>query len=85
VFDSPTVIACFDDVAVMRDTIRSAVVIFLLPDLIRLLDAANLLCEKRPATVLRVAVGGNDKKSPQNPHKSAPQKDSGRPGNAVKS
>ncbi len=55
------------------------------PDLIRLLDAANLLCEKRPATVLRVAVGGNHKKSPQNPHKSAPQKDSGRPGNAVKS
>jgi integrase len=55
------------------------------PDLIRLLDAANLLCEKRPATVLRVAVGRNDKKSPQNPHKSAPQKDSGRPGNEVKS
>jgi len=35
------------------------------PDLIRLLEAANLLYEKRPATVLRVAVGRNDKKSPQ--------------------
>ena len=30
------------------------------PDLIRLFDAVNLICEKRPAAVLRVAVGRND-------------------------
>ena len=54
------------------------------PDLIRLFDAAILLCEKRPATVLRVAVGRNDKKSPQYPHKSAPQNDSGRLEDEVK-
>jgi hypothetical protein len=54
------------------------------PDLIRLLEAATKLCEKRPATVLRVAAGEGRKKSPQNPHNSVPQKDSGRPGGAVK-
>ena len=55
------------------------------PDLIRLLDAANLLCDKRQATVLRVAEGVNSKKSPQNSHNQAPQKDSGLAGNVVKS
>ena len=55
------------------------------PDLIRLLDAANLLCEKRPATVLRVAVGGVTTELPQNSRKAVPQKDSGLPGDAVKS
>jgi hypothetical protein len=54
------------------------------PDLIRLLDAANLLCEKRPATVLRVAVGGVRKKLPQNSRKAVPQKDSGLPGGHVR-
>ncbi len=39
------------------------------PDLVRLLDAANLLCEKGPATVLRVAVGGNQKNPTNRPHK----------------
>ena len=53
------------------------------PDLVRLLEAANVLCEKRPATVLRVAVGGVRNKLPQNSRNSVPQKDSGRPGGAV--
>ncbi len=35
------------------------------PDLIRLLSAANLLCEKRPATVLRVAA----REVTKSPHK----------------
>ena len=48
------------------------------PDLVRLLEAANRLCTRRPATVLRVASTESEKKSPQTPHKSAPQKDSGR-------
>ena len=55
------------------------------PDLIRLLDAANLLCDKRPATVLRVAASVDSEKSPQNPHNQAPQKDSGLGGFVVKS
>ena len=50
------------------------------PDLIRLLEAANKLCERRPATVLRVATEDKHRKSPQNPHNPAPQKDSGRAG-----
>jgi len=54
------------------------------PDLIRLLDAANVLCEKRPATVLRVAVGGVRKKLPQNSRKQVPQKDSGLPEGTVR-
>jgi len=54
------------------------------PDLIRLLDAANVLCEKRPATVLRVAVGGVGEKLPQNSRKPVPQKDSGLPEGTVK-
>ena len=55
------------------------------PDLIRLLDAADLLCEKRPATVLRVATGGVRKKLPQNSRKEGPAKDSGLPEGAVNS
>jgi len=55
------------------------------PDLIRLLGAAEVLCEKRPATVLRVAVGSVRQKLPQNSRKAAPQKDSGLPEGAVKS
>ena len=47
------------------------------PDILRLLEAANLLCERRPATVLRVASGGNSM-SPQNSHNSVPQKGTGR-------
>ncbi len=35
------------------------------PDLIRLLEAANKLCERRPATVLRVAATEEKGKSPQ--------------------
>lgn len=54
------------------------------PDLIRLLDAANMLCENRSATVLRVAVSDDSKKSPQNPHNQAPQKDSGLGGFVIK-
>ena len=37
------------------------------PDLVRLLEAANVLCEKRPATVLRVAVGGSETNSRKTP------------------
>ena len=55
------------------------------PDLIRLLDAVNMLCEMRPATVFRVAGGEGREKSPQNSRNSVPQKDSGRPEGAVKS
>ena len=44
------------------------------PDLIRLLSAANLLCKKRPATILRVATVGIRKKLPQNSRKAVPQK-----------
>jgi len=55
------------------------------PDLIRLLDAANVLCEKRPATVLRVAAESVRRKLPQNSRKAVPQKDSGLPEGAVKS
>jgi integrase len=54
------------------------------PDLIRLLSAANLLCEKRPATVLRVATGGIRKKLPQNSRKAVPQNDSGLPEGTVR-
>jgi integrase len=54
------------------------------PDLIRLLSAANLLCEKRPATILRVATGGIRKKLPQNSRKAVPQKDSGLPEGTVR-
>jgi len=54
------------------------------PDLVRLLEAADVLCEKRPATVLRVAVGGVDKKLPQNSRKAVPQKDSGLPEGTVR-
>jgi integrase len=54
------------------------------PDLIRLLSAANLLCEKRPATVLRVATGGIRKKLPQNSRKVVPQNDSGLPEGTVR-
>lgn len=54
------------------------------PDLIRLLSAANLLCEKRPATVLRVANGGIRKKLPQNSRKAVPQNDSGLPEGTVR-
>jgi len=50
------------------------------PDLIRLLEAANKLCERRPATVLRVATEDKHRKSPHKPHNPAPQKDSGRAG-----
>ena len=48
------------------------------PDLVRLLEAASTLCERRPATVLRVAAGSKKMDSSQNPHNLAPQKDSGR-------
>ena len=54
------------------------------PDLIRLLSAANLLCEKRPATVLRVASGGVRKKLPQNSRNAVPQNDSGLPEGTVR-
>ena len=54
------------------------------PDLVRLLEAANVLCEKRPATVLRVAAGSVRRKLPQNSRKAVPQKDSGLPEGAVK-
>jgi integrase len=54
------------------------------PDLIRLLSAANLLCEKRPATVLRVATGGIRKKLPQNSRKVVPQNASGLPEGTVR-
>ena len=50
---------------------------YLAPDLIRLLDAVNMLCEKRPATVFRVAGGEGREKSPQNSRKPVPKKDSG--------
>ncbi len=54
------------------------------PDLIRLFGAAEVLCEKRPATVLRVAVGGFRKKLPQNSRKQVPQKDSCLPEGTVR-
>ena len=47
------------------------------PDLIRLREAANLLCDKRPATVLRVAAGASKSQLPQNSRKLLPQNDSG--------
>ena len=50
-------------------------------DLVRLLEAANVLCEKRPATVLRVAVGASE----TNSRSSVPRKDSGQPEGVVKS
>ncbi len=50
------------------------------PDLIRLLEVANKLCERRAATVLRVAAREQHGKSPQNSRNPAPQKDSGRAG-----
>ena len=55
------------------------------PDLIRLLTAASLICEKRPATVLRVAADGVKKNLPQISRKGGPAKDSGLPEGAVKS
>ena len=55
-----------------------------LPDLIRLLDAANLLCEKRPATVLRVAVAVVDKKTPAKLPQTGPAKNSGLPVGTVR-
>jgi integrase len=54
------------------------------PNWVRLLEVANVLCEKRPATVLRVAAGTVRKKLPQNSRKAAPAKNSGLPGGAVK-
>lgn len=38
------------------------------PDLIRLIEAANTVCERRTATVLRVASEARTRKSPQKPH-----------------
>ena len=55
------------------------------PDLVRLLEAADRVYERRAATVLRVAAGKSPTKSPQNPHNSAPQKDSGRRVDVVRS
>lgn len=54
------------------------------PDLVRLLEAANRLCTRRPATVLRVASTEIEEKSPQTPHKIAPQNNSGRRGGIVR-
>jgi hypothetical protein len=49
------------------------------PDLIRLIDAANVLCKKRPATVLRVAAAGVDEKTPAKLPQKGPAKNSGLP------
>ena len=46
------------------------------PDLARLLEAANLVCEMRPSTVLRVAKRGQMPKSRKTPAKEVPQKSS---------
>ena len=54
------------------------------PDLIRLREAANLLCDKRPATVLRVAAGDANAKVPQKSRNSVPQNDSGLLGSVIK-
>ncbi len=44
------------------------------PDLIRLREAANLLCDKRPATVLRVATGESKKTAPAKLPQTGPAK-----------
>ena len=51
------------------------------PDLARLVEAADRVVERRPATILRVAAGRSPEKSPQNSpqSESAPRKLSGPP------